>query len=96
MTLAITVFNFYPVTAIMIIILAMLNDIPIMAIAYDNAKVEAKPVSWNMREVLTVASVLGLTGVVSSFLLFLILEELNRSRDLIQAIIFLKLDVAGH
>ncbi len=52
MTLAILVFNFYPVTAIMIIILALLNDIPIMAIAYDNTKVEPQPVRWCMREVL--------------------------------------------
>ncbi len=96
MTLAIVVFNFYPVTAIMIIMLALLNDIPIMAIAYDNAKVEPQPVRWNMREVLTIATVLGLAGVVSSFLLFFILEELNFPHPLIQAIIFLKLDVAGH
>jgi len=96
MTLAITVFNFYPVTALMIIVLALLNDIPIMAIAYDNAKIEPKPVRWNMREVLTIATVLGLAGVVSSFLLFFILVDLGLPRDLIQAIIFLKLDVAGH
>jgi H+-transporting ATPase len=80
----------------MIIILALLNDIPIMAIAYDNAKIEPKPVRWNMREVLTIATVLGLAGVVSSFLLFFILQELKFSHALIQAIIFLKLDVAGH
>ena len=49
-----------------------------------------------MREVLTIATVLGLAGVVSSFLLFFILEELNFPHPLIQAIIFLKLDVAGH
>ncbi|QDV48351.1 plasma-membrane proton-efflux P-type ATPase [Gimesia fumaroli] len=96
MTLAITVFNFYPVTAIMIIILALLNDIPIMAIAYDNSKIEPHPVRWNMREVLTIASVLGLAGVVSSFLLFFILEEMQFSRGLMQAILFLKLDIAGH
>jgi H+-transporting ATPase len=96
MTLAITIFNFYPVTAIMIIVLALLNDIPIMAIAYDNAKIEPQPVRWNMREVLTIATVLGLAGVVSSFLLFFVLEKLNFSHALIQAIIFLKLDVAGH
>ena len=49
-----------------------------------------------MREVLTIATVLGLAGVASSFLLFFILEEFNFSRPLIQAIMFLKLDVAGH
>lgn len=94
--LSITVFNFYPVTAIMIVILALLNDIPIMAIAYDNAKSESMPVRWNMREVLTVASVLGFLGVCSSFLVFYILERLHFPRGLIQAILFLKLDVSGH
>ncbi|RME28817.1 MAG: HAD family hydrolase [Deltaproteobacteria bacterium] len=96
MALAITVFNFYPVTAVMIIILALLNDIPIMAIAYDNAAVSSNPIRWNMREVLPVAVVLGVTGVASSFLLFFILQNLGLPQDLIQAIIFLKLDVAGH
>ena len=80
----------------MIIILALLNDIPIMAIAYDNAPVAQKPVRWNMKEVLVVAVVLGIAGVCSSFLLFFILEDMGLSQDLIQAIIFLKLDVAGH
>jgi hypothetical protein len=39
MTLSIVVFNFYAVTAIMIVLLAILNDLPIMAIAHDNASV---------------------------------------------------------
>ncbi|RMD70613.1 MAG: HAD family hydrolase, partial [Gammaproteobacteria bacterium] len=73
MALAIVVFNFYPITALMIIILALLNDIPILAIAYDNTKINLNPVRWNMPEVLTVSSVLGITGVLSSFLLFYIL-----------------------
>ena len=96
MTLAITVFNFYPVTATMIIILALLNDIPIMAIAYDNAKVEPRPVRWNMTEVLGVGTALGLAGVASSFLLFFILEKMGLPAELIRSILFLKLDVAGH
>ena len=96
MTLAITIFNFYPVTAIMIIILALLNDIPIMAIAYDNTKVEPYPVRWNMHEVLTISTVLGITGVTSSFLLFFILQQFDVPHPMIQAIMFLKLSVAGH
>ncbi len=39
MTASILVFNFYPVTAVMIVLLALLNDLPIMMIAYDNAPV---------------------------------------------------------
>jgi len=96
MTLAILIFDFYPITAIMIIMLALLNDIPILTIAFDNVKVAPKPIRWNMKEILTVATVLGLLGVASSFLLFYILESWNISRDMIQAIIFLKLDVSGH
>ncbi len=96
MSLAILIFDFYPITAIMIIMLALLNDIPILTIAFDNVKVAPKPIRWNMKEILTVATVLGLLGVVSSFLLFYLLESWNIPRDMIQAIIFLKLDVAGH
>jgi hypothetical protein len=36
MTLAILVFNFYPVTAVMIVMIAVLNDGAILSIAYDN------------------------------------------------------------
>ncbi len=96
MTLSIVVFNFYPITALMIIILALLNDIPILAIAYDNTKVQKEPVRWNMTEMLTVASSLGTTGVLSSFLLFFILVELKFSNEMIQSLMFAKLVVAGH
>ena len=96
MTLAILIFDFYPITAIMIIMLALLNDIPILTIAFDNVEASKKPIRWNMKEILTVATVLGFLGVVSSFLLFYLLESWNIPRDMIQAIIFLKLDVAGH
>jgi H+-transporting ATPase len=96
MTLSIVLFNFYPVTAVMIIILALLNDIPIMAIAYDNAPIDEKPVSWKMREMLTIATVLGLAGVTSSILFFFILEQLRFPLALVQPMMFVKLDVAGH
>ncbi|BAF70041.1 plasma-membrane proton-efflux P-type ATPase [Nitratiruptor sp. SB155-2] len=72
MTLAIVVFNFYPLTAIMIIVLALLNDIPILAIAYDNTKVRKMPVRWDMHEMLVLSSWLGVAGVISSFLIFYI------------------------
>ncbi len=96
MTISIVVFNFYPITALMIIILALLNDIPILAIAYDNTKVQKKPVRWNMTELLTVASTLGIAGVLSSFLLFFILIQLNFSNEMIQSLMFAKLVIAGH
>ncbi len=97
MTASIIIFNFYPVTAIMIIILAFLNDLPILAIAYDRTKVNEKPVRWNMREVLVVSTVLGVMGVISSFGIFYIAERYMRlSVQIVQSFIFLKLAVAGH
>ena len=97
LSLAILAFNFYPLTAVMLVILALLNDIPIMTIAYDNVRVQEKPVRWNMRGVLIVASLLGATGVVSSFLLFLIgLNVFHLSFSTLQSLIFLKMAVAGH
>ncbi|MGE5159559.1 MAG: hypothetical protein ACM3OF_15590 [Gemmatimonas sp.] len=59
MTATILIFNFYPVTAVMVVLLALLNDLPIMMIAYDNAPIALKPVRWDMTRVLTIASVLG-------------------------------------
>ena len=49
MTLSILVFNFYPVTAVMIVLLAILNDGAILSIAYDRVRYSNQPESWNMR-----------------------------------------------
>ena len=62
MTLAILVFNFYPVTAVMIVMLALLNDGAILSIAYDNVHYKDKPEAWNMRLVLGIATVLSVIG----------------------------------
>ena len=40
MTLAILIFNFYPLTAVMIVMLALLNDGAILSIAYDNVHLQ--------------------------------------------------------
>jgi H+-transporting ATPase len=97
MTLSILVFNFYPVTAIMIVLLAILNDGAILSIAYDNALISDKPVAWDMHRTLGIATVLGLTGVVESFgLLYLAESVFKLNYDMIQTLIYLKLSVAGH
>ena len=43
MTLAILIFNFYPLTAVMIVMLALLNDGAILSIAYDNVHYKDQP-----------------------------------------------------
>ena len=97
MTLAILVFNFYPLTAVMIVMLALLNDGAILSIAYDNVQYKNKPESWNMRLVLSISTVLGVIGVVSAFGLFYLGERVfHMDRLLIQTLMYLKLSVAGH
>jgi H+-transporting ATPase len=97
MTLAIVVFKFYPLTAIMIVMLALLNDGAILSIAYDNVIYRMKPEAWDMRMVLGISTVLGVIGVVSAFGLFYLGERVfHLDRGHIQTLMYLKLSVAGH
>jgi H+-transporting ATPase len=97
MTLAILVFNFYPVTAVMIVMIAVLNDGAILSIAYDNVHYSDKPEKWNMRLVLGISTVLGVIGVVAAFGLFYLAERVfHLDRTHAQTLMYLKLSVAGH
>jgi H+-transporting ATPase len=92
MTLSILVYNFYPVTAIMIVLLALLNDGAIISIAYDRTRPSPRPETWNMPVVLGLATILGLVGVASSFgMLYLGERWLYLDRDTLQTLIYLKL-----
>ncbi len=96
-TLSIVLFQFYPVTPLMIVLLAILNDFPIMTIAYDRVIYSDKPERWNLRVVLGIASVLGIFGVMESFgLLYVGLSTFGLSPEVLQSFIYLKLSVAGH
>jgi len=97
MTLSILTFNFYPVTAVMIVLLALLNDGAIISIAYDNTRGSAKPEAWNMPMVFTLATVLGSIGVIESFgVLYIGKHFMHIPENLLQTIIYLKLSIAGH
>ena len=97
MTLAILVFNFYPLTAVMIVMLALLNDGAILSIAYDNVHYKNQPESWNMRMVLGIATVLGVIGPICSVWFVLPWRPRFSSRQKhLQTMMYLKLSVAGH
>ena len=96
-TLSIVAFNFFPVTPIQIVLLAILNDAAILTIAYDRVVASARPERWDLTEVLAIATVLGLVGVVASFsLVGLAVGPLDIGEAEVQTLMYLKLSVAGH
>ncbi len=97
MTAAILIFNFYPLTAVMIVMLALLNDGAILSIAYDNVHFKNQPESWNMRMVLGIATVLGVLGPIAAFGLFFLGDRVfHLDHPHLQTLMYLMLSVAGH
>jgi len=97
MTSAILVFNFYPLTAVMIVMLALLNDGAILSIAYDNVRYRDQPEAWDMRTVLGIATALGVIGPIAAFGLFYLGDRVfHLDRPHVQTLMYLMLSVAGH
>jgi len=97
MTAAILFFNFYPVTAVMIVMLALLNDGAILSIAYDRVHYDHKPEAWNMRRVLGISTVLGIVGPIAAFGLFYLGDRVfSLDHPKLQTLMYLLLSVAGH
>jgi len=95
--LATIIYGFFPLTPIMIIALALLDDVPIMAIAFDNTAVASKPVRWEMSRILTIASLLGVASVVQSFgLMYLGQTVFALAKPALQTMMFLQLVAGGH
>ncbi|MFW6308278.1 MAG: plasma-membrane proton-efflux P-type ATPase, partial [Campylobacterales bacterium] len=68
-TLSIVFLDKVPMSAVMIIMLALLNDLPTMAISYDNAVAEKKPVHTNISNLFVISAVLGFVTVFLDFVL---------------------------
>lgn len=104
--MATILFGFSALTPIMIIMLALLDDVPIMTIAYDNTYLPKKPIRWDMRRILVGASLMGLLSIVQTFGLLLIgMHWINSTsmqawisltQDQIQTVLFLQLAAGGH
>jgi H+-transporting ATPase len=99
--------QFAPLTAIMIVMMSLLDDIPIMTIAYDNTPVSETPIRWQMPQILGISAVLGLFSVVESFGLLLIgIRTLSHPHlqmlfglatpHQLQTMMFLQLVAGGH
>lgn len=89
--------DFFPLTAVMIIALALLDDLPIMTIAFDRAVAAPKPVRWDMPRVFLISSVLGGFAVIQSFLLlYLGRNHYQLDAPHLQTMMFLQLVAGGH
>jgi H+-transporting ATPase len=90
-------YGVYPMTALQIILLALLNDIPIISLASDRVNVTMRPAKIDAKKRFTLSSLYGLTGVANSIILFLLMRNvLHFSWPVIQTVYFLKLTVSGH
>jgi H+-transporting ATPase len=97
LTLTILAFKVYPVSAIMVVLLAILNDGAILSIAYDNVRSSSQPARWNMRLVLGVATIIGAFALLRSFgVFFLGTAVLNLGNDVLRTMVYLNLSVGGH
>jgi len=104
--LATVFFGFSPLTPVMIVLVALLDDIPIMTIAYDNTRLPKEPVRWHMRRLLFVSGFMGLMAVAQTFgLLLLGMAWLNNAewqawipltQDQVQTAVFLQIVAGGH
>ncbi|RCW46099.1 H+-transporting ATPase [Halopolyspora algeriensis] len=96
-TLTVVALRIFPISPIQVILLALLNDLAILSIAYDRTEPAGKPVRWRMRQVLGVGSALGIVGVMSSFVLVVLAQgPLGITGPAITTLVYLKLSVAGH
>lgn len=100
------IFKFQPLTAVAIVMMSLLDDLPIMSIAYDNTAVGTKPMRWRMSHVLTTSTILGIFSVIQSMLILSVgyglvnhhdtfgwLDMVNQSQ--LQTIMFIQIVSAG-
>ena len=90
-------YGFFPLTPIQLILLAMLNDLPIISLAFNKVKLGVKPAKENPRKKILTGTIFGLTGVLNSILFVILLKEFFKfDWNTIQTLFFLKLIVSGH
>lgn len=95
--------GFTPLSALMIVVISLLDDVPIMTIAYDNAYVSKKPVRWHMGKIIGTASALGFFAVVQSMLvLWWAHYQMSvggfgiTDKGVVESVVFLQLVTGGH
>ncbi|VVB50806.1 Copper-exporting P-type ATPase B [uncultured archaeon] len=87
----------YPLTPLQLILLSLLNDLPIIAIAFDKVQISSRPEKIDFSKRTRLSLALGSVGLASSLLmLWLAMNVFHLSSDAIQTAFFLKLSIGGH
>ncbi len=106
--LATMIYQFKPLSVVMIVLLCLLDDIPVMAIAYDNTEVAKKPCRFHIKYIIGLSSVLGVLSVIETFGLLVVALDTEFQGFLasvtgtavktehIQSLMFLQLMAGGH
>ncbi|MCL5436230.1 MAG: HAD-IC family P-type ATPase [Patescibacteria group bacterium] len=90
-------YDSFPLTPVQLILIALLNDIPIVSLAFDRVKYLARPAKIDVAGRLTLSILFGFTGLLNSLLLFFLLRDgLHAAPTVVQTAFFLKLTVSGH
>lgn len=96
LVLALT-FKSFPILPIQLLILALMNDIPIISLAFDRVKPSPYPPRAELKEKYLLGFLFGGVGVVTSVLfVFVMRDYFHLSWAIIQTLFFLKLSVGGH
>lgn len=90
-------FKEYPLTPVQLILLALLNDLPVVTIAFDKVKVPRSPAAIQVKRRFLLSTLFGAAGILNSLLvLMLAVYEWHLPWGMIQTLFFLKLVVSGH
>ncbi len=91
------IYRAYPLTPIQLILIALLNDIPIISLAFNRVKHFSSPSKIRVTERFILGSLYGFAGLLNSLILFFIMKDvLHWDWGIIQTVYFLKIMVSGH
>ena len=87
----------FPLTATQLILLAFLNDLPIISLAFNRVKNTSQPAKINVKKRMTLSLLFGSVGLINSLLFyFLLLDVFHVSFPVLETMFFLKFTVSGH
>jgi len=91
------IFGTYPLTPVQIILIALLNDVPIISLAYDRVVVSKMASKVDPKKRFTLSLLFGCVGILNSMiLLFIAVAIVHAPWAMVQTLFFLKLTISGH